>query len=164
MTRESTSIAYRRYINYDICIGCYTCEEVCAFIHGERPYIKLYDADSGLRRPITCFHCVRAPCVYACPTNAMHRDRDGVVKIDVSRCIGCGACVAACPFGIPEIVPSGYAVKCDLCGGLRRMGLEPACVAVCPTRAIVWGPSEYVTTTLRTRALRRLVLTKTIPR
>ncbi len=153
---------FRRFINYDTCIGCYTCEETCAFIHEERPYIKLYDAGGGLHRPVSCFHCAQAPCVYACPTGAMHRDREGAVKVDITKCIGCGACIAACPFGIPEIVYPGYATKCDLCETLRKQGLEPACVAVCPAGAIVWGSSEKVAAALRTRALKKLLFTKTL--
>jgi len=154
---------FRRIINYDLCIGCSTCEEVCSFIHEGKAYIKLYDVGGGLSRPISCFHCVQAPCVYACPTNAMHRDKDGIIKVDISRCIGCMACIAACPFGIPELVPPGYVAKCDLCEDLRKKGLDPACVATCPAQAITWGTGEVIASKLRTRVLKKILYTKTIP-
>ena len=151
---------FRRIINYDTCMGCYTCEEVCAFIHEGKTFIKLYDAGGGLRRPVSCFHCAQAPCIYACPTGAMMRDRDGAVKVDIVKCIGCASCLAACPFGIPEIVAPGYAIKCDLCEPLRKQGLDPACVSVCPAGAIVWGSTEKIAEALRTRALKKILYTK----
>ncbi len=148
---------FLRIINYTTCIGCTTCEEVCSFIHEGRPYIKVYEIVSGYRRPISCFHCSKAPCVTACPTGAMHRDGDGAVIVDTSRCIGCAACLAACPFGIPEIILPGYSTKCNLCEDLRKKGLQPACVAMCPAEAIVWGSSEDVSTKLRKTALTRML-------
>jgi len=151
-----------RVINYDVCIGCYTCEEVCSFLHEGSGYIKLYDIGGGLNKPISCFHCAKAPCITACPTGAMHKDRDGAVLVDISKCIGCSACLAACPFGIPEIIPPGFATKCDLCNPLRAEGLTPGCVSMCPTRAIAWGTTAEVARELRVRALRKLVYKPTV--
>lgn len=159
---ESISRMYggmNRVINYEACIGCFTCEEVCKFLHNGEAYITLYEIGGGLNKPISCFHCAKAPCVTACPTGAMHRGSDGAVTVDISRCIGCGACVAACPFGIPTIVPPGYASKCDLCEPLRKEGLNPGCVAMCPTKAIVWGDYTTIAKELRVRALKKLIYT-----
>ncbi len=155
-------LGFLRVINYATCIGCTTCEEVCSFIHEERPYIKVYEVISGYRRPISCFHCSRAPCATACPVNAIRKDGDGAIIIDVSRCIGCKACLAACPFGIPEMVPPGYMTKCNLCEDLRKKGLQPACVVMCPAEAIAWGSSEDVSTKLRKVALTRMLTGLTI--
>ncbi len=146
-----------RVINYDACIGCYTCEEVCRFLHEDRAYIKLYDVYGGLRKPISCFHCYTAPCVYACPTGAMHKDRDGATVVDPRRCIGCTCCIAACPFGIPELTPLGYVTKCDLCSDLRKQGLDPGCVAMCPAKAISWGSMEKVVESIRKRFLAKIM-------
>jgi len=147
-----------RVIDYEACIGCYTCEEVCSFLHDdERSFIRLYEVYRGLRRPISCFHCALAPCISACPTGAMHRDRSGAVVVDTARCIGCTSCLAACPFGIPELVHPGYIAKCDLCSKLRREGLEPGCVAMCPARAIAYGTSPEVNEGLRKRALAKIL-------
>jgi len=149
------SVKTLRVINYEVCIGCYTCEEVCAFLH-EEPRIKLYEVSGGVRKPISCFHCYKAPCVFVCPTKAMHKDESGAVVVDTMRCIGCLACFTACPFGIPTLSSSGYATKCDLCSDLRSKGLEPACVAVCPARAIAWGSPQTVADAARKRVLEKL--------
>ncbi|MEM0027467.1 MAG: 4Fe-4S dicluster domain-containing protein [Ignisphaera sp.] len=151
-------IGIRRFILYDRCIGCYTCEEVCRFLHDdEATFIRLYEIESGLRKPISCFHCTKAPCVTVCPTKALIFDKDGAVITRTMRCIGCTSCVIACPFGIPELLPIGHVVKCDLCSKLRSQELEPGCIATCPTNAIVFGTPENITKTVRKLTLTKLV-------
>ncbi|MEM0355118.1 MAG: 4Fe-4S dicluster domain-containing protein [Desulfurococcaceae archaeon] len=147
----------RRFVLFDKCIGCYTCEEVCKFINDGNCFIKLYEVESGLNKPITCFHCVKAPCVTVCPTKALDFDKEGAVIDKVMRCIGCTSCMIACPFGIPELKPIGYVVKCDLCAKLRANGLEPGCIATCPTNALVWISSETYMRRKRIDTLQKLV-------
>jgi len=90
--------------------------------------------------PLLCRHCERAPCIEVCPTKALYRDGDGAVVADSFRCIGCMMCGLVCPFGIPELDTANKAMaKCDLCADRRARGLPPACVAACPTDAIVYG-------------------------
>ena len=147
----------QRWIDYNKCIGCGLCETACEFIHG-KPYIRLYDVGGGLVKPISCFHCAKAPCIEVCPTKAMERDENGAVYVDVSRCIGCMACLYACPFGIPELdIALRVSTKCDLCRDLRRDGLEPACSAICPTNAIIIGSAQKVSDEAKRRALIRVV-------
>ncbi|MEM1525766.1 MAG: 4Fe-4S dicluster domain-containing protein [Ignisphaera sp.] len=150
-------IGVRRFILFDKCIGCYTCEEVCKFLNNDQAFIKLYEVESGLNKPISCFHCAKAPCVLVCPTNALLFDRDGAVITRTTRCIGCTSCMVACPFGIPELLPVGYVIKCDLCSKLRGEGLEPGCVAVCPTNAITWGSPEDIVRLSRERTISRFM-------
>jgi Fe-S-cluster-containing dehydrogenase component len=147
-----------RAIDYSKCMGCETCEVVCGFIHELGPFIRLYEIGGGVRRPISCFHCSRAPCVEVCPTGAMRRDSQGAVYVEFSRCIGCMACLYACPFGIPDYSPTTKtSVKCDLCSDLRRGGLTAACVAMCPTRAIIIGEPRAIGDEMKRRALLRVV-------
>lgn len=87
-----------------------------------------------------CNQCDDAPCVTACPTSAMFRRSDGIVDFDKSACIGCKACIAACPYDAIFINPDDHsAEKCNFCAHRLDMGLEPACVVVCPTEAILVG-------------------------
>jgi Fe-S-cluster-containing dehydrogenase component len=82
-----------------------------------------------------CNHCDDPPCVSCCPTGASHLERFGAtVQIAPERCIGCKACLAACPYDARFIHPDGYADKCTFCMHRVTRGLAPACVAVCPTR------------------------------
>ena len=87
-----------------------------------------------------CNQCEDAPCVTACPTSAMFKRPDGIVDFDKSVCIGCKACMAACPYDAIFINPDDHsAEKCNFCAHRLDLGLEPACVVVCPTEAILVG-------------------------
>jgi Fe-S-cluster-containing dehydrogenase component/formate-dependent nitrite reductase membrane component NrfD len=90
-----------------------------------------------------CNQCTDAPCVTACPTQAMFRREDGIVDFDKSVCIGCKACMAACPYDAIFINPEDRsAEKCNMCAHRLDIGLEPACVTVCPTEAILVGDAS----------------------
>jgi Fe-S-cluster-containing dehydrogenase component/formate-dependent nitrite reductase membrane component NrfD len=87
-----------------------------------------------------CNHCDDAPCVAICPTRALYKRSDGIVDFDASRCIGCKSCMQACPYDALYIDPySQTAAKCNYCAHRTEVGLEPACVTVCPERAIIAG-------------------------
>jgi Fe-S-cluster-containing dehydrogenase component/formate-dependent nitrite reductase membrane component NrfD len=87
-----------------------------------------------------CNHCEWAPCVTICPVTALYRRADGIVDFNNERCIGCKACMQACPYDALYIDPeSNTAAKCNFCTHRLEVGLEPSCVAVCPERAIVAG-------------------------
>ena len=84
--------------------------------------------------PKMCNHCKETPCVQVCPVGASYRTRDGVVLVDGKRCIGCGYCVQACPYGSRFLSPATHtAEKCTWCYHRITKGLRPACVEVCPT-------------------------------
>jgi Fe-S-cluster-containing dehydrogenase component len=90
-----------------------------------------------------CNQCEHAPCVTACPTSAMFERADGIVDFDKSICIGCKACIAACPYDAIFINPEDHsAEKCNFCAHRLDIGLEPACVVVCPTQAILVGDMD----------------------
>jgi carbon-monoxide dehydrogenase iron sulfur subunit len=92
---------------------------------------------TGQSFPIQCRHCEDATCLKACPSGALQRDPEkDTVFIDQAKCRGCWMCVMTCPFG--AVVPSAgfkVAIKCDACMHME----EPACVASCPTGALVYG-------------------------
>ena len=110
-----------------------------------RTYVKSVDVGRYPRarrafQVTRCNQCEDAPCVAACPTSAMYRRDDGIVDFDKSSCIGCKACIAACPYDAIFINPDDHsAEKCNFCAHRLDIGLEPACVVVCPTEALLVG-------------------------
>lgn len=134
----------------DSCIGCHACTVACKSEHDvplgvNRTWVKYVETgefpNTGRSFSVMrCNHCDDAPCITICPTRALHRAPNGVVDFDDSRCIGCKACMNACPYDAIYIDPTtNTAHKCNFCNHRVEVGLEPACVVVCPTHAIVTG-------------------------
>ena len=96
---------------------------------------------------LRCNHCEAAPCVEICPTTALYRRDDGIVDFDKDACIGCKACMQACPYDALYIHPDrGTAEKCNFCSHRIEIGLEPPCATVCPAEAILVGDLDDPTT------------------
>jgi len=91
-----------------------------------------------------CMHCADPGCLKACPApGAIVQYANGIVDFHQEACIGCGYCIAGCPFNIPRISKRDHkAYKCTLCSDRVTVGLEPACIKSCPTGALVWGTKE----------------------
>ena len=88
----------------------------------------------------SCRHCEDAPCIKGCPTGALSIDpQTEAVLVTTESCIGCRSCVQACPFGVPRFGTDGKMQKCNLCFERISNNLEPACVRVCPTKALKFG-------------------------
>ena len=152
----TTSPAVKRWakvIDQTKCIGCHACSTACKSenqvpLSVNRTYVKYVDIGEfpKARRAFQvtrCNQCEDAPCVAACPTAAMYRRSDGIVDFDKEACIGCKACIAACPYDAIFINPDdGCAEKCNFCAHRLDVGLEPACVVVCPTQAILIGDMD----------------------
>ncbi len=140
---------YGMVVDQKRCIGCMACIMACKtenmapsglfktrvveVVFGEFPDLRME------LRPELCNHCEKAPCVSCCPTGASFKAKDGIVEIRQNRCVGCKACIAACPYDARFIGPNGYADKCSFCEHLVRQGKEPACVASCIGGARVFG-------------------------
>ncbi len=107
-----------------------------------------------------CNQCSNAPCVSNCPTGASHYAEGGIVLVNESRCTGCKACLASCPYDARFINERGYAEKCTFCIHRVRDGREPACVSTCPSRAMVFGdrddPASEISRLLASRIGRTL--------
>jgi Fe-S-cluster-containing dehydrogenase component/formate-dependent nitrite reductase membrane component NrfD len=135
------------------CIGCHACTTACKSEHQvpvgvNRTYVKQVEKGTfpdtrRLFSVMRCNHCTDAPCVEICPTEALHFRPDGIVDFDKDRCIGCKSCMQACPYDALYIDPENHtAAKCNYCAHRIDVGLEPACVNVCPEHAIISGDMD----------------------
>jgi Fe-S-cluster-containing dehydrogenase component/formate-dependent nitrite reductase membrane component NrfD len=141
---------YAFVIDQRKCIGCHACTVACKAEHDvpigvNRTWVKYIEKGEfpNARRYFLvnrCNHCDDAPCVAICPTKALYKRPDGIVDFDSSRCIGCKSCMQACPYDALYIEPYSHtAAKCNYCAHRTEIGLEPACVVVCPEHAIIAG-------------------------
>ena len=141
---------YAFAIDHRKCIGCHACTVACKTEHGVplgdyRTWVKYVERGEfpHVRRYFTvlrCNHCSDAPCVTICPTVALYKRADGVVDFNKDRCIGCKSCMQACPYDAIYIdQDTNTAAKCNFCAHRLEVGLEPACVIVCPEQAIIAG-------------------------
>jgi len=135
------------------CIGCHACTVACKAEHDvpigvNRTWVKYIEKGEfphtrRLFSVMRCNHCDDAPCVEICPVTALYKRADGIVDFDNRRCIGCKACMQACPYDALYIDPETHtAAKCNYCAHRVEIGLEPACVNVCPEHAIISGDME----------------------
>jgi Fe-S-cluster-containing dehydrogenase component len=134
------------FANPDLCTGCNRCTLICSAkkenaFRPNRARLRINNFPlRGYSVPSVCFQCSKANCLEACPTAALYRNAEGVVLVDDSLCTACGACVAACTYGMIEQNDSGIAYKCDFCDG------DPACVKECHSDALLFvaGDSEHI--------------------
>lgn len=136
-------------VNGQECIGCRACEVACVMAHNGEQHVlserhfhpRITVLTSATRTsPVTCHHCENAPCAQSCPNGAITQHSDSV-QVNQQKCIGCKACVVACPFGTMDmlVIPlendrvKASAHKCDLC--LERPQ-GPACVENCPANVL----------------------------
>lgn len=176
-------MTYGMLIDLKKCVGCHACAVACKEAHGTRPGVTRSHVERTFEGtypevrkdivPMLCMHCENAPCIEACAVEgATFKRDDGIVVIDKEKCIGCKACIAACPYGsryyietedgyfgaelneyesvMYEVMPQGSVDKCTFCVERIDAGNNEsqACVAACPAQARVFGDLE----TLRKQA------------
>src|SRR3989442_1595181 len=165
-----TTLEVGKLIDVSRCIGCKACQVACMEWNDLRDEIGTNDGfytnppdlsdqswclmrfneqeiDGALNWLILkdgCLHCADPGCLKACPApGAIIQYSNGIVDFHEENCIGCGYCIAGCPFDIPRISKRDKkAYKCTLCSDRVAVGLEPACIKACPTGALVFGTKE----------------------
>ena len=174
---EATMPRYGMVIDLKRCYGCYTCVMACKTANHTPPgvfWARLLKGESGqfpnvVRQslPVLCMQCEEPSCLEVCPTGATMKLEDGIVVVDQDKCMGCKACIMACPYGarysvdewesyFPDGLPLspyeeftkkaweeksgvGVATKCDFCRDRVQEGRDPACVEACPAKARTFG-------------------------
>ena len=159
------------YLDLTRCTSCYSCVVACKAHHpfldetvywrrvitlekGTYPVVRLTNLS------LSCMHCGMPACKVVCPTKAISkRTEDGLVIVNPDLCIGCKMCLMACPFGVPQFGKDGKMQKCDLCLDRLETGLTPACMNVCPAKALHAGPMDELSSLANRKAANRLIRT-----
>ena len=131
------------------CNGCGACVIACkeekALPDGVWLRKRYENVHTAAFLTMSCNHCEDPVCVKVCPVHAYKQDPDGLVIQDHAKCIGCGACLKACPFEAPSFSQAEKKMyKCDGCASRLAKGQQPACVQNCTCGALEFGPIEQL--------------------
>lgn len=138
-------------IDLSLCIGCNACAVACkeeneVQLGSFNVWVESWDADRGdgytcrVNLPKQCNHCDSPSCIEVCPTGATYIEEDGTVQVNADECIGCQACMAACPYEARWLDAETNTVrKCTFCHHRTPYGLMPACAATCVSHARIFG-------------------------
>ncbi|MFC1556306.1 4Fe-4S dicluster domain-containing protein [candidate division KSB1 bacterium] len=162
---------YAMVIDTKKCVGCADCVVACKLENNVpdglcRDWIveEVNGAYPDLQMEIRserCNHCENTPCVRVCPTGASYQTDDLIVMVEKSKCTGCKACIASCPYDARYIHPDGHVEKCTFCIHRVKEGKDPACVDVCPTKCMIFGdlddPQSEVAKLLKSRNYKTII-------
>ena len=139
------------FIDPNRCIGCQACVQACTECDTHRGesmiHLEYVERTRSVQTvPVVCMHCDQPTCAEVCPADAIKRTADGVVQsARKPRCIACGNCVVACPFGVPELYEDRQIMmKCDMCYDRSSVGRKPMCATVCPSQALFFGTRDEI--------------------
>jgi len=144
---------YSMVVRQHLCIDCERCLAACKTTnsvpdYGYRTAILEKHVPNAVGQktefiPVLCMQCNDPPCVRACPTRASYKDeQNGIVRMEEKKCIGCKACMVACPYNARYFNNERHAIdKCDFCFNSRLSKGETltACAEACPTGARTFG-------------------------
>ncbi|MFZ4412644.1 MAG: 4Fe-4S dicluster domain-containing protein [Bacteroidales bacterium] len=173
--KKKNDIEFRGML-YDAtkCVGCQTCETVCAETNGLPPPIgapkigEVRKTDESHRTVVNsyktskgesfvktqCMHCNEPACAAACLTQAMYKTKEGPVIWRGDKCMGCRYCMVSCPFDVPKFEyhsANPKIQKCTMCFEKIKKGGIPACAENCPAEAIKYGTRRELLAEARKR-------------
>lgn len=146
------------------CVGCHACETACKMendVPAGPKWIEVVQKEVAVEDnrwivkyiPANCRHCAEPSCERACPEKAIYRTKNGLVLVDEEKCIGCGICLEACPFGAPQFGGDQKMQKCTMCAQRISLGLPTACEHLCPTGAIRSGTPRDISQGKRAKSV-----------
>jgi len=163
-------------VDLTACIGCRTCEAVCAEAHhlpdpdpdidlekvGPRKtsesqwtVVSRYDTSKGeVFVKTQCMHCVTPACSAGCLTKALTKQPSGPVTWESGKCMGCRYCMLSCPFEMPKAEYDSWnpkIQKCQFCFDKVKDGGQPVCVENCPGNALTFGKRDELLEIARER-------------
>jgi Fe-S-cluster-containing hydrogenase component 2 len=148
-------------LNYGKCTGCRVCEVACSIRHEQSVnpqksnirIVKLESETDVVSIPVKCMHCENAPCEGICPMGAISTSPEtGARQVAAEKCIGCSACVYACPFGAIVLDrEKGCSFVCDLCEG------DPLCAKLCSFEALQYVRADEVSAKLKRARTNKLL-------
>ena len=152
-TPRTANPRWKLALDVERCIGCHACSVACKVENNVplgRYRTKVYYWEHGHYPKVTrnflptlCMQCEDAPCLKACPNDAIDHDARGVVRIDPDRCENAGKCESACPYAAIGCDDNDIADKCDFCAHRTEVGMEPACVETCPAEVFHFGDANH---------------------
>ncbi len=164
------------FVDVERCVGCRHCEMACSVEHSEskdlfkminekpqaQPRIKVGLGIDLMTFPNKCQHCDPAPCIDACPTDAIEREAEfNSVQVKKNKCISCGMCAMVCPndsidFRKVETDGNDVAYKCDYCLDRLKEGQKPACVEACRTESLLFVEAKKASSKKQTKLFRNI--------
>ena len=132
------------FVDTERCIACRACEAACEREHSGNAHIFVTSINGKHSIPLCCLHCENSPCVEVCPTRALEKGSHAAVLFNKVRCIGCGLCIVACPFGVIQLRDENTVLKCDRCINRLQKGKDPACILTCPTKALLYDKRDAI--------------------
>jgi Fe-S-cluster-containing dehydrogenase component len=133
----------RVYLNLDLCCGCKSCAAACSYPYFDHSNLSHSAVGEKANLPMHCMQCELAACAESCPTGALKKCDDGIVRRSIFLCVGCSSCISACPVGaLPVSLKYQVPAKCDLCSDRIAEGKVPRCVATCTSGALSFAEVE----------------------
>ncbi|MHB0856710.1 MAG: 4Fe-4S dicluster domain-containing protein [Anaerolineae bacterium] len=156
------TVAYQHVIcDPSKCIGCRLCEYACSAtktgsFNPDLSRIRVVRIEPIAMTAIACRLCADAPCITACPRNALSRsEKNGAILVDADKCDGCGWCVEACDFGAVVLNPETKDAEiCNLCEDQEE---GPRCIQFCPKEALSLATPEVIRQQARREVVERLL-------